>query len=52
MKLCVFLVQKSELQQQFFCRKKKGQLDNPVFLGILLQKGFLIHIRFRGQFSG
>ena len=25
---------------------------NESFLGLLLQKGFLIQIRFRGQFSG
>ena len=60
--LCsVVLVQENKLQQQVL-RKKK--LQQPIFFwqkrgshiiyfwGILLQNGFLILIRFRGQFSG
>ena len=35
----------------FFAASEKRRLDN-LFWGILLQKGFLIQIRFRGQFSG
>ena len=60
MKLCV--VRSSFFSSSFATEKKKGRPDNPVFaakkkqpdnlfLGIFLQKGFLIQIRFREQFS-
>ena len=56
-KICSSSLQgKKKLQQQVFFTTEKRQPDNlffgVYFWGIFLQKGFLIQIRFRGQFSG
>ena len=62
--VCVFLEQKicsgsficsRIFFSQFFRQSERlicAVAEKGIFLGILLHKGFLIQIRFRGQFSG